>query len=687
MKMKRTLLTVLLAASLSLGFTANFPAHSAEELREEVHRTFPLTADGRVSLENISGTVKITGWDRNEVKLDAVKRASTRERLDEAKISIVSDTDSVDISTEYPERNNRFDRGEDRGSNFASVDYTLTVPRGVRLDGIEMVNGELSIEGLTGDVKASLVNGNATVRGLSGEARLSTVNGRLDATFNRLDASKAISLGSVSGQLIVTLPSDANAQLRANTVSGAITNDFGLPVRRGDYVGRDLSGTLGNGGPRIRLSNVSGPITIRHAADGRPVSPATNQLPETRGGDDDDADDDDGGDEARNAQRDVRRAARDAARESSRARVDAQRAERQAQAEAQREARQAQLEGQRDTQGAQAEAAREAREARQEAVRAAREARVEAEREAREAQAENAQEIQQARAEAQREAQRAVRESRRDTARAAQEAAREAREATRGINVNINDNEDLRLVERESKSFAVSGVSRVTLNTFDGRISIRAWDKPEVMMTAIKRAGNEQALRGIVVKATQQGSEVNIQTDYDRSAGRRMGGIFSTNASVALEIFVPRNTNLQAISGDGRVELEGVTGSVNLQTGDGRIEVRDGGGQLVAKTGDGRIEVLNYTGDVDAKTGDGRINLEGRFAQLAARTGSGSVLLALPNDLDATIETDAESVSGDGLTLEEEPGAGKKLRRFKIGRGGNVFRLHTGEGSIYLRRR
>lgn len=668
MKTKRTLLLVLLAIGVSLGMAASALTQNSTQLREEFHRTFPLAADGRVSLENIDGTVKITTWERNEVKVDAVKRAYSRERLDEAQIRVDSNANSIEISTDYPERNSRFNTGEERRNSMASVDYTLTVPRGARLEGIELVNGDLWIEGVTGDVKASLVNGNTTARGLTGEAKLSTVNGRLDATFDQLDSQKTISLGSVNGPVTLTIPSNANAQLRANTVSGSITNDFGLPVRRGEYVGRDLSGTLGSGGPRIRLSNVSGPIAIKHAADGRPLSPVTNQLPESKS---DDGDEDDSGDEARAARREARSAERESAREAARAQVEAQRAAREAQAEGQSAARESQ-----------AEAAREAREARQEAVQAAREAKVEAEKEAREALAENAGAIREAQRDAQREAQQAVRESQRETARVARDASRAAREATSGL---MGD-DDLRLVERESKTFPVSGTPHVTLNTFDGRISIRAWDKPEVMMTAIKRAGNEQALRGITVKAEQQGGDVNIQTDYDKSAGRHMGGIFSTNASVSLELFVPHNTNIQALSGDGRVELEGITGELNLQTGDGRIEVRDGGGHLTAKTGDGRIEVLNYTGDVDAKTGDGRISLEGRFGQLSARTGDGSILLTLPNDLDATIETDAESVNVDGLNLEEEAGAGKKLRRFRIGRGGNIFRLHTGDGSINVTR-
>ncbi|HEY0406074.1 MAG TPA: DUF4097 family beta strand repeat-containing protein [Pyrinomonadaceae bacterium] len=668
--MKRTLLLALVAVGLLLPtLSGNSQAQNSEELREELHRTFPLTADGRITLANISGAVKITAWDRNEIKIDAVKRAYTRERLDEAQIKINSNADSIDINVDYPERNYYVNKGDERRNSLASIDYALTIPRGARLESIELVNGDLDVEGLTGDVKASLVNGHVTARGLAGEAKLSTVNGRLEATFDHLSPDKAISLGSVNGPLAVTIPSDANAQLRANTVHGSITNDFGLRVRHGEYVGSDLAGTLGSGGPRIKLANVNGPITIRHASDGRTLSPATNQLPES-GRDEEDNNDDDSVDAARDAQQEGRRAAREAAREASRAQIEAQRV-----------ARESQREGQRAARAAQVDAARDAQQSRIEAQRAEREARLEAQREAREALQENAQAI----SAAQRDAERAVRASQREVARASREAARTARDAARSD--YANDTNDLRLVERESKSFTVSGVPRVTLNTFDGRISIRSWDKPEVMLTAVKRAGNEQSLRGITVKAEQQGTAISIQTDYDKAASRLTDGVHYTNASVALEIFVPRNTNIIATSGDGRVEIEGVTGSVTAQTGDGRIEVRDGGGQLTAKTGDGRIEVLDFNGQIDVKTSDGRINLDGRFAQLTARTGSGSILLAVPPDQDVTLETDAESVTGDGLTLEEEAGAGKKLRRFRIGRGGTLFRLNTGEGNIYLRRK
>src|SRR6185503_8232326 len=54
-----------------------------DELTEEFHQAYPLTATGRVSIAKINGNVHISAWDGNEVKVDAVKRAYTSEGLRE----------------------------------------------------------------------------------------------------------------------------------------------------------------------------------------------------------------------------------------------------------------------------------------------------------------------------------------------------------------------------------------------------------------------------------------------------------------------------------------------------------------------------------------------------------------------------------------------------------------------------
>ena len=262
-----TLGTVCALLVLALG------AHASDHrgaLTEEFHQTYALTADGRVELDNINGDVHISSWDRNEVKVDAVKYADTKERLEEAKIEIDARNDAISIRTKYPDHDHNWNWGSH--NNPASVEYTLTVPRTARLDEIKLINGELDVTGVSGEVNASCINGRLEAHNLSGRARLSTINGRLEARFDQLSGQK-VELNSVNGSLDLTIPSDSNAEVEASTVSGNIGNDFGLHVNHHRFVGHDLRGELGTGGARIKLSNVNGRIEVHHAQDGRALSP------------------------------------------------------------------------------------------------------------------------------------------------------------------------------------------------------------------------------------------------------------------------------------------------------------------------------------------------------------------------------------------------------------------------------
>jgi len=256
-------------AVLVLALGAHASDHPGS-LSEEFHQTYPISAEGRIKLDNINGPVHISSWDRNEVKVDAVKYADTKERLDEARIEIDAGEDLVSIATKYPDHDHTWNSG--RHNNPASVEYTLTVPRSVRLDEIKLINGSLDITGMSGEVRASCINGRLEASDLSGRAALSTVNGRLVAKFGQL-SGESVDLNSVNGSVDLTIPSDSNAEIEANTVSGGIDNDFGLHVNRQGFVGHNLRGELGSGGTHVKVSNVNGRVEIRHAQDGKTLSP------------------------------------------------------------------------------------------------------------------------------------------------------------------------------------------------------------------------------------------------------------------------------------------------------------------------------------------------------------------------------------------------------------------------------
>jgi len=226
---------------------------SYAEVTQDFHRTVPLSADGRVSLSNINGDVEITGWNRNEVQIDAVKTARDQQRLDEAQIEVNANSNSVEIETHYPSHlvNN----------NPASVHYTLHVPENARIDKVNLVNGSLTVQKVTGEITANLVNGKLRASDLAGEADLATVNGTIEANYTSLNNVREIRLKSVNGSVDLLLPQSPNADVSASTVNGGISTDFPLTVK-GHWIGKNMSGTLGSGGVHIELNNVNGSIHV-----------------------------------------------------------------------------------------------------------------------------------------------------------------------------------------------------------------------------------------------------------------------------------------------------------------------------------------------------------------------------------------------------------------------------------------
>lgn len=262
--MKQKLSGILFVVGTVVLICGYAHAQTPEEFREESHESYTLKPNGRVSLENITGDVNIRVWQRNEVKVDISKRAYTRARLAEAEVIVEASPEVLSLSTKYASSTNTWNFSEEgRLTNPASVEYTLTVPTGVRLDTIQLVNGALNIEDVSGDVEASSINGPLTARNLTGEVKLSTVNGKLEARFDRLAPSRSRTLTAVNGQIVLLIQGSADAELTASTVRGKLSNEFDLAIERGEHFGQNTSGVLGSGGTNFKLNNVNGNISIR----------------------------------------------------------------------------------------------------------------------------------------------------------------------------------------------------------------------------------------------------------------------------------------------------------------------------------------------------------------------------------------------------------------------------------------
>src|ERR1022692_3885057 len=161
----------------------------------EFRASYALASNGRVAIQNLYGDVQITAWDRDEVLVQAIKHSSDAGRLNDARIVVDTSSGMVSIRTLYT--------GGDAG-HAASVEYHIMVPRGANLENVKLVNGGLSLSGMSGPVKAS------------------TVNGFLEAGFQRISKCNPILLSSVNGPIKVSLPWGAGANVRAHNLSGGI---------------------------------------------------------------------------------------------------------------------------------------------------------------------------------------------------------------------------------------------------------------------------------------------------------------------------------------------------------------------------------------------------------------------------------------------------------------------------------
>lgn len=250
------LVSVTMLASVRQS-TRTSTSTQQEELRETFERSYPLAPGGHVSLDNYTGTVQVTTWDRPEVKVSAVKRAYSPERMAEVKIEVTPDASGLSIVSRYARQNLRWSDSErERFDNSARVDYTLTVPRAARLDKFELHNGEISLDGLAGDVVVSTLNGGVKAHLLTGDVKVSTLNGRIEAEFGEMGEGQKVSLSSLNGQIVVSLASE-DVRLSAGTMNGRMNNEF-----------VQTSADAPGGGPRVDISNLNGDVTVRHAAPG-----------------------------------------------------------------------------------------------------------------------------------------------------------------------------------------------------------------------------------------------------------------------------------------------------------------------------------------------------------------------------------------------------------------------------------
>jgi DUF4097 and DUF4098 domain-containing protein YvlB len=271
----------------------------------EVDRTVPVAADAEVQIDIVSGSLQISGWDRNEVQIRGWIGDDVEELIVEGRGRRVS------IELDTP-------NGRGYGRRDIDADLVIKVPVGTRIDA-ETVSAGIDVEGLTGYVELGTVSGGIEVSGnpdtvsaesVSGSVRVhgarsaidaESVSGsvRLESSAERLEASSVsgsieikaglvtrgdfesvsgtvefegnlasnaiLDLSSHSGSVRVYLPANVSATFDLSTFSGNLESEFGgTAMRTSRYApGKTMEFTAGSGSAEVTVESFSGNVSIR----------------------------------------------------------------------------------------------------------------------------------------------------------------------------------------------------------------------------------------------------------------------------------------------------------------------------------------------------------------------------------------------------------------------------------------
>jgi hypothetical protein len=244
--------------------TAASPAFAGAEVLEEiVERDYPIDRTAKFTLKNRDGSVRIYGADISEMKLQAIKKAYTRDRLGKIEVNIAVQRGAVNVDTSYPD-NNKWGWSDRSGT----VDYVIILPWFCNVEKVDLNSGELLIEGMRGDeVHAHLGNGRMFGHNCFTDMHLSLGTGGLDVGYDWWETHRiGLETNISEGTTRVFIPGEAQFRVHAQTAKGQVMTDFAQREDHFDESPTKLDLTVGTTpNAAMSLNAADGSIRIKES--------------------------------------------------------------------------------------------------------------------------------------------------------------------------------------------------------------------------------------------------------------------------------------------------------------------------------------------------------------------------------------------------------------------------------------
>lgn len=297
MKIGWLVLSVLAFVGLWQTAVSTVQANSASQDRE-FHQTYNIAPNSTVGIYNTSGAIRITTWNENRVKVDAVKNGRRAEDFARVEIQVTANPDRVEIRVIYP-------NGFNWRGGGVSVDFDIKVPRTAAVSPANSTSGNVDVTGPVERLIVRTTSGDIIARDVTDTASLTTTSGNINAT--RIGGE--LRANATSGELTI---SEVNSRLFANATSGSIraiqirddataivssgevklekiggkaiarSNSGGVVVNEvgGDVQATSLTDnvTITNVRGRVVVSAISGNVVLRNVEEGARVNAVSGSV-------------------------------------------------------------------------------------------------------------------------------------------------------------------------------------------------------------------------------------------------------------------------------------------------------------------------------------------------------------------------------------------------------------------------
>ncbi len=237
--------------------------------RDEKDGRFQLAPGAEVTVNSLSGSVKIETADTDMAEVHVVRTAHTREALECRPVRLEQTGAGLRIDGQD-------DRRQCRNAHV-NQSVTLRLPRRVRLN-VNSISGHVTVGDIDGPASFNSISGHVTVGNVRGAVSCHSISGHVEIT-SALDAASFTSISghvtinvsrlgarglkaqSISGSVDVGLSDDVNADVHVESISGSVTAD-GTRITVNKMSANEFTGRVGTGGAPLEFFSISGNIRL-----------------------------------------------------------------------------------------------------------------------------------------------------------------------------------------------------------------------------------------------------------------------------------------------------------------------------------------------------------------------------------------------------------------------------------------